>query len=72
MNDIAPDDVIIASTELEPCPFCGGKAEVGGDPHSDRDVHCSKCWAGVWDTCREGAVAGWNQRVMHKQQEGTA
>jgi len=57
---------------LWPCPFCGGKAEIGGDNHGDRDVHCTKCWAGIWDTHLEEAIAGWNRRVtVEKSSEGS-
>jgi len=48
---------------LLPCPFCGGKAEIGGDPHGDRDVHCVGCGVSMFDTCLEGAIEAWNKRV---------
>lgn len=51
---------------LLPCPFCGGEPDVGGDPHGDRDVYCTKCGVSMFDTCIEGARLAWNTRVENK------
>ena len=56
---------------LLPCPCCGGKAEIGGDPHSDRDVHCTKCYLSMFDTCAEGAKMAWNKRVKNTKAENS-
>ncbi len=54
---------------LLPCPFCGGKAEVGGDPHGDRDIYCTKCGVSMFDTCLEGAKQSWNSRITGNEKK---
>jgi hypothetical protein len=54
-------------TKLKPCPFCGGEADIGGDPHSDRWVFCIKCYASVFDTYLDGAIQSWNTRVVNPE-----
>jgi len=56
---------------LLPCPFCGGEATVGGDPHGDRDVHCSRCGVSMFDTCLEVAKLSWNTRVEIKNNDNS-
>ena len=58
------------SSELKPCPFCGGKAIVGeydfrGAKHFDvwcgDDGRCARL-RGAWPT-KEAAIAAWNRRA---------
>ena len=57
-------------SNLLPCPFCGGEAEL----HCDLDIYaviCSKCgaWGATVDDWHEGdnaakdAIAAWNRRA---------
>lgn len=49
--------------ELEPCPFCGGDAELM-DYYPLFQVRCSRCWAtraGLMHT-KEEAAQRWNTR----------
>jgi hypothetical protein len=61
------DQLSAAATELLPCPFCGGPAEVESKRCGWR-VHCIKpsCYtAGPYpDDCTEAeAITAWNQRT---------
>jgi Lar family restriction alleviation protein len=62
-------------TELEPCPFCGGKAEVNEDTepcyhgHSAvYHVHCKKCPTSFGDWSfnnKRDVISAWNKRAVH-------
>lgn len=51
-------------TELKPCPFCGGKAELDSVGCTLWCVVCSKCEAASGYSDEEGAVRLWNRRVF--------
>lgn len=66
------------STELKPCPFCGGKAGLTSFFHEERqhypfygEVICLKCQASVGSTgfsktaeeAERKAMEAWNRRV---------
>lgn len=59
-------------TQLKPCPFCGGKAEVLINEYSDSNkeylVACAECDGMVerWRKTEEEAVAQWNRRVNNE------
>lgn len=49
-------------TELKPCPFCGGKAELVSSIESW--VRCKDCGAMTkMKACDAGAIEEWNRRV---------
>ena len=57
MSDIAQD---LGGVVLLPCPFCGGRGEVGGIPW----VECQACEAsGPQAETEEAAIAAWNTRA---------
>ena len=55
---------------IKPCPFCGGKAEVGQSV--GWWIECTRCRAasgtvlGVNERNRERAIAAWNRRTPEK------
>lgn len=67
------------TSELLPCPFCGGEAFVnddptgnGGKPHMNGNVGIGRLWSVECDECgadagfwqdRNVAIAAWNTRV---------
>ena len=64
-------------SELKPCPFCGGEAELRYHPSSMRDPECraweagcSICDARVGSTIyaigktKQDAIAAWNRRAV--------
>lgn len=56
-------------TELKPCPFCGGDAEVIdlGDPDDDSYAHCTKCRVQqIADFTAKEAALRWNTRASTK------
>lgn len=60
--------VLRMKTELKPCPFCGGKAEVV--PYSvygkvkSYFVNCLKCGCQIRDyTSKQNAEKAWNRRA---------
>lgn len=56
----------MTKTELKPCPFCGGKPDLGSYSSSENwIVVCSKCEAEtqIYETERE-AVKAWNTRQV--------
>lgn len=58
------------ATELLPCPFCGGKAEVvdieEGENAGGSCVSCTRCMASsnVEFEFKEHLVGNWNRRVV--------
>ncbi len=57
-------------TELAPCPFCGGKAELIdlGDSRNDSYVHCTTATCEVQQIAKYdelGATRAWNCRAGH-------
>lgn len=57
----------MAEKELKPCPFCGGKAEIGSE-HNDRGAIYCKCGAkiefgGCGVELKLKAIEAWNRRV---------
>ena len=56
-NPLAQD---LGGVVLLPCPFCGGRGEVGGIPW----VECQACEAsGPQAETEEAAIAAWNTRA---------
>jgi Lar family restriction alleviation protein len=57
-------DVPRLAIELEPCPFCGGEAELG----IVNEVHCTRCLdcgaEGPISGDEAGAADGWNRRTI--------
>ena len=58
-------------TDLKPCPFCGGKAEMYFLGNEKYTVRCKKCPAAlVFDYDTVGlASACWNTRPRRKRKE---
>lgn len=58
----------MAEKELKPCPFCGGKAEIGSE-HNDRGaIYCIDCGAkiefgGCGVELKLKAIEAWNRRA---------
>jgi len=51
-------------TELKPCPFCGGEAEVWVSDVTDRAViYCKVCDARIMKPNEREAIEAWNWRV---------
>lgn len=54
------------TTELKPCPFCGGKAKICQT--SVYWVKCTVCKAVTnWHCRKVEAVAAWNRRANNEQ-----
>ena len=53
----------VETTELKPCPFCGGKAGIYSLAKYEKEVYCENCGA-VSNICmtKEEAVEAWNRR----------
>lgn len=51
-------------SELKPCPFCGGEAEIMGYRYDCKWIICKKCMAetAAYETS-EQAIAAWNRRA---------
>ena len=50
-------------SELLPCPFCGGEAELTGFDAPEYWVWCPSCKASTdAHTCKGGAIEAWNTR----------
>lgn len=51
-------------SELKPCPFCGGEAELTGFEAPEFWVWCPNCKASTdAHTCKGGAIEAWNTRA---------
>lgn len=51
-------------SELLPCPFCGGEAELTGFDAPEFWVWCPNCKASTdAHTCKGGAIEAWNTRT---------
>ena len=51
-------------SELKPCPFCGGEAELTGFEAPEYWVWCPNCKASTdAHTCKQPAIEAWNTRV---------
>lgn len=63
-----------AKTELKPCPFCGGKANLEHDimqyNGTPFEVYCENCGAKRNDYNEEDAIEGWNSRTNGKDSAG--
>ena len=57
-------------TELLPCPFCGGEADL----HHDAMIHveCLGCTASAYAFDQSAAIAAWNRRAPVWQPIATA
>ena len=56
---------VYTTIELEPCPFCGGRAEFCKESPFDFYVHvkCTKCYARIAsEYTEEEAARRWNRR----------
>ena len=53
----------MAEKDLKPCPFCGGKAEIGSEHNA---IYCVDCGAKIEFGCgvelRLKAIKAWNRR----------
>ena len=58
-------------TELKPCPFCGGEAEVWVSNVTDRAiVYCTVCDAQIRIRPNEQeAIEAWNKRVRCRNEK---
>lgn len=62
--------------DLEPCPFCGGKAVYRADPTTEccDSIYCENCTATVADFNLDGPQGAcrdlWNTRVLPPQPQG--
>ena len=60
-------------TQLKPCPFCGGKAEMLINEYNDSKkeylVACTECDGMVerWRETEEEAVEQWNRRISDEE-----
>lgn len=52
--------------ELDPCPFCGGKAEIRISQQSCYDfyrIECGNCRGMIWGyQDKQSSINNWNQR----------
>jgi Lar family restriction alleviation protein len=64
------DESIVLTTELLPCPFCGGEAHVSGEDTSYISVMCDGCFAQSRslkyrdESYRHAIIKAWNRRVQ--------
>jgi Lar family restriction alleviation protein len=57
-------------TELKPCPFCGGEAEMWVSDVTDRAViYCKVCDARIMKPNEQEAIEAWNMRVPPTSEE---
>lgn len=62
----------MSNTELKPCPFCGGKANIdcGNGIYEVYYVFCKKCKTRHPNRLtREDAIKFWNRRADNEQRE---
>jgi Lar family restriction alleviation protein len=55
-----------APTNLKPCPFCGGRAELDtprGPLNRDRAIYCHDCNATMGGDSSDEVIAAWNRRA---------
>lgn len=62
-------------TELKPCPFCGGEAEIRDNRWRGVFVRCSVCHIGtqpVLHQRKDAPIRAWNRRVEEMDKEASA
>lgn len=54
----------VETTELKPCPFCGGKACICGLGKYQKEVYCENCGtvSDIYGTSQK-AIEAWNRRA---------
>ena len=61
------------NSELKPCPFCGGEAEIDNDANGYEWVTCGECNASTaskrMNAGTQDHIKSWNKRVENKQSD---
>lgn len=59
----------MAESELKPCPFCGGEADVDIGNFGGMVCYCKKCFSqGKQCKTKEEAVKNWNRRAKDESE----